>query len=493
MKNRTIADRVAFSRRKFLQGTVATSTLFTIVPRHVLSGRRYIAPSDKLNIAAIGSGGKGADNIQKCFNSGSANIVALCDVDDKSAASMVAKFPEASYHRDFREMLDKKHRSIDAVIIATPDHTHAVATLACMQMHKHVYTQKPLTHDIYEARMLTKAAAKYPKLVTQMGNQGSSGDDTRNVEAMIQSGLIGDVHRVHCWTNRPVWPQGIATPEKTVEIPQTLDWNLWLGTAPDRGYNPTFAPFRWRGWWDYGTGALGDMACHFMDVPFRACKLGYPTEVQCSIGSVFADFFKEEYFPDSCPPSSVIYFTFPSRGNLPALELVWYDGGIQPRRPDELGPDEPFGDWDGGLLFEGSKGKLVAGEWGQRARVLSKSSAVWTVMPPSRAFVPGGAQGHEMQWVAACKAVDPLAVSSPFSQAGPLTETLLMGNLAIRSYMYREEKTSQQPGGQAGGSFVFPGRKKLLWDGEAMKITNFEPANKFVRRSYAHGWPDLKV
>ncbi|GAA4300487.1 Gfo/Idh/MocA family oxidoreductase [Compostibacter hankyongensis] len=491
----TPPDPQTLPRRTFIRNASLAAAGFYIVPRHVL-GRGYTAPSDKLNIAAIGSGGKGKDNIQKAWNNGAENIAALCDVDDRQAAAMFKKFPKAPRYKDFRVMLEKEHRNIDAVIIATPDHTHTVATLAAMQSGKHVYTQKPLTHDIYEARELTRAAARYPKLVTQMGNQGSSGDDTRNVEAWVQAGLIGPVHRVHCWTNRPVWPQGLPTPKEKQAVPPELDWNLWLGTAPQRDYNSAYLPFNWRGWWDYGTGALGDMACHIMDVPFRALQLQYPTEVQCSVGSVYSDFFQEDYHMDSCPPSSVIYLQFPERKapagwkiNLPAVEVIWYDGGILPRRPDELLPDEQMGDWDGGVIFEGSKGKIMTGMWGMKPTLLPTRRMKEADLPsPTRPLVPRGADGHETQWVEACKKGDPKAVSSPFSQAGPLTEMVLMGNLAIRSYMYHEEGTIESEGGIKSTGTIFPGRKKLLWDGEAMRITNFDAANRYVKRTYRGEW-----
>src|SRR5688572_7042333 len=269
-----------YSRRSFIRNTAIGATGFFIVPRHVL-GRGYIAPSDKLNIAAIGAGGKATVNLDLSYNNGTDNIVSLCDVDDRMAAESRKKWPKASYYRDYRTMLEKENKNIDGVLITTPDHMHAVQAMACMQLGKHVYLEKPLTHDIAEARMLTKAARQY-KVVTQMGNQGSSGDSTRKVESWIQSGLIGDVQTVDVWTNRPTWPQGIPTPKGKFAVPKEVDWELWLGTAPYRDFNPIYLPATWRGWSDFGTGALGDMGCHFMDVPYRALKLGYPESVECS-------------------------------------------------------------------------------------------------------------------------------------------------------------------------------------------------------------------
>ena len=269
------------ARRAFIRNTSLAAAGFFIVPRHVL-GRGYVAPSDKLNIAGIGAGGKGASDLREFAKSANVNIVALCDVDDRQAADSVKRFDKAKYYKDFREMLDKEGKGIDAVSISTPDHTHAVATLAAMQLGKHVYTQKPLTHDIYEARILTEAVKKY-KVVTQMGNQGGSGEGVRKAKEMVDAGLIGEVKSVKCWTNRPVWPQGIATPTGTHEIPKELDWNLWLGPAKYIEYNPAYLPFNWRGWWAFGTGALGDMACHIMDPVFRILPIDYPTEVECSV------------------------------------------------------------------------------------------------------------------------------------------------------------------------------------------------------------------
>lgn len=314
-----------------------------------------------------------------------------------------------------------------------------------------------------------------------MGNQGSSGNDTRLVETWIQAGVIGDVHTVHVWTNRPVWPQGIPTPSGAYEIPKELDWKLWLGPAPYRDYNPAYLPAIWRGWVDFGTGSLGDMGCHFIDVPYRALKLGYPISVETSVGEVWSGFFKEEIYTDSYPPSAKTHIHFPARGDMPPVEMVWYDGGIKPRRPDELLPDEEMGVVDGGIIFEGTKGKLMAGLWGRNPTLLPTKKMMETNLPASKfPFVEGAAEGHQQQWVKACKKGHGTYTSSSFDMAGPLTETVLMGNLAVRSYNYSEKNSK--------GDAVYPGRKKLLWDGENMKVTNFEPANQFVKPEYKNGW-----
>jgi predicted dehydrogenase len=466
------------TRRTFIKSASVAAAAFTIVPRHVL-GRGYVPPSDKLNIAAVGCGGKANVNIRLAYNNGSDNIVALCDIDERQAKKFREQFPAAPFFRDYREMLDKEAKNIDAVIVTTPDHMHAPIAMAAMNLGKHVYVEKPLTHDIYEARMLTEAARRN-KVVTQMGNQGSSGDSTRYVEALIQNRAIGSVHTVYCWTNRPTWPQGVQSPKDKKEsqpVPTEVDWNKWLGTAPYRDYHAAYHPFRWRGYWDFGTGALGDMGCHFMDVPFRALNLKYPTSVECSVGSVYADFFREAFYDDVCPPSSTVHMTFPSeQKKVKEIRFSWFDGGIRPPLPDGASYEQIFFDQNGGMLFIGTKGMLAAGLFGDNYRLLPADKFADVARPePVRPLVDGKTEGHQQQWAKACKQGFGAYTSSGFDQSGPLTETVLMGNLATRSYMYREN-------GQ------FPGRKKLLWDGENMKITNFDYANQFVKREYANGY-----
>ena len=468
-------------RRKFVEATGTAAIGFYLVPRHVLGGKGYTSPSDRLNIAAIGAGGKGEVNIALSYNNGSDNLVALCDVDDRMAVDRRKQFPKAPYYRDFREMLDKEDQHIDAVLVSTPDHMHAVMAMAAMKRGKHVYCEKPLTHDIYEARLLTQAAEKY-RVVTQMGNQGSSGDSTRYIESWIQNGLIGDVHKVHVWTNRPVWPQGIPIPKEKHAVPSEVHWDLWLGTAPFRDFNPLYIPANWRGWVDFGTGALGDMGCHFMDVPFRALKLKYPDSVYCSASSKWKGFFEVDNTMDSYPAATKIHLQFPRRGDMIPVELIWYDGGILPERPPELLPDEQMGEWDGGILFEGSTGKMMAGLFGRNPTVLPTKSMKDIPLPvPARPLVPNGEEGHQQQWVRACKSGYGSYTSSSFAEAGTLTETVIMGNLAVLSYNYAEAIDDWV-------QWTYPGRKELLWDGPNMRITNFEPANQFVRRSYRSPW-----
>ncbi|HKC34524.1 MAG TPA: Gfo/Idh/MocA family oxidoreductase [Chitinophagaceae bacterium] len=466
------------SRRKFIRNSAVAGAGFFIVPRHVI-GRGFIAPSDKLRIAGIGAGGKGQDDLANFAKSPNVNIVALCDVDDRQAVKSRQSFPNARYYKDFREMLDKEKNNIDACSISTPDHTHAVATIAAMQLGKHVYTQKPLTHDIYEARMLTEAAKKY-KVVTQMGNQGGSGNGVRKAKEIFDAGLIGDVHTAHAWTNRPVWPQGVPTPTGQFEIPKELDWDLWLGTAKKIDYNPAYLPFNWRGWWAYGTGALGDMACHIMDPIYRILPILYPDSVECSIATVWSKMWDDSQNPDSCPPSSIIHLNYPRTDGKGNIKVSWHDGGLLPERPDELLPEEAFGNWDGGVLFVGTKGKLLLDCYGENPRLLPTKLMKETNLPAET--IKRVPEGHYLQWVNACMAgYGNAKTSSSFEYAGPFTESILIGNLAIRSFLM------QSPNGK-GRNDKWLGRKKLLWDAKNMKITNFDEANLFVKREYRAGW-----
>lgn len=467
------------NRRQFLQKSAAAVAGVMIVPRHVL-GKGFVAPSDKLNIGAVGCGGKALVNIKQAYNDGSDNIAALCDVDDRMAEKFRVQFPKAPYYHDYREMLDKEGKNLDAVIVTTPDHMHYKVGIAAMEMGKHVYIEKPLAKDIWEVRQLTEAAKKY-RVVTQMGNQGSSGDGTRLTEAIVQSGMIGDVDTVEVWTNRPIWPQGVKSPKDRGEsqpVPPEVKWDLWLGTAPYRDYHEAYMPFRWRGYWDFGTGALGDMGCHFMDVPFRTLKLGYPTSVECSVGAVYADFYKEAFFDDVCPPSSSIHLKFPAaaRGGK-EISMSWYDGGIRSKLPEGCDYNGVFSSHHGGMMFIGSKGIVSAELFGDNPKLWPEAKFKGVALPkPTRPLVEGGSDGHQQQWVKACKEGYGAYTSSDFSQSGPLAESVLMGNLAVRSFQYREPKEK--------GGFDFPGRQKLLWDGKNMKITNFAPANQFVKREY---------
>jgi len=436
--------------------------MFTIVPGRLQSGQRQPSPNEKLKLAGVGVGGMGAGNLSRCK---SENIVALCDVDYGHAAKTFAKYPRARCYKDFRVMFDKE-KDLDAVIVATPDHTHAVVALAAIQRGLHVYVQKPLSYDVREARVLTKAARKH-KVVTQMGNQGHSGDEIRRVCEWVWSGALGPIREVHAWTNRPVWPQGIEVgrPKQTPPVPESLDWDLWIGPAPMRPYHPAYHPGTWRAWCDFGTGSLGDLGCHILDAAFWAMKLKYPTSVEGCISTYWHGLWKKtEPKNENFPRSTIVRYEFPAREGMPAVKLTWWDGGMMPPRPEGLGPNEKMGDGDGGLLFVGEKAALMCGNYGRKLKLIP-AEMMKDAPPPGKALerIPGGVGGHEKDWLRACKSGKP--ASSNFDYAGPLSETVLMGNLAVR----------------------FPDRK-LLWDGEKMEVTNDAAANAFVRRQYREGW-----
>ena len=470
------------SRRRFIQQAATSAAAFTIVPRFVL-GKGFVAPSDTLYIAGVGVGGKGVTDLTgfagspdgKTKGHPKARVAILCDVDDRQAVKSKENFPKAKYYRDFRVMLDKEAKGIDAVSVSTTDHTHAVVAMAAMMRGKHVYVQKPLTHNIWEARMLTEAAAKY-KVVTQMGNQYASADPARQIKEWIDAGLIGDVTGVQAWTNRPVWPQGIPAPTGKFDVPAELDWDLWIGPSQMIDFNPAYLPFNWRGWWQFGTGALGDMGCHIMDAAFRALPIDYPSEVECSSTTAWEGFFREANYKESCPASSIIHLKFPRKDGKGNIMLTWMDGGLIPKRPEELLPDEKMGDGTNGFIFEGTKGKIM-GSYNIPPKLLPTSRMTEVTFPnPTIPRVEGQEAGHYTQWVEACLAgYGKMQVSSPFEFAGPFTEAVLMGNLAIRSYSMKENNQ-------------YPGRKKLLWDAKNMKILNFEPANQFVHPPYRQGW-----
>jgi predicted dehydrogenase len=450
-------------RRTFLASAAAVTAGFTIVPRHVLGGQATPAPSDKLNIAAVGVGGMGKNNVGRCEPE---NIVALCDVDFTLAEPVFAKYPNAKRYKDYRVMLDEQP-DIDAVIIATPDHSHAVIAMAAMERKKHVYVQKPLTHSVSEARLLTETARKYG-VATQMGNQGHSGEGARILCEWVWAGAIGKIHEAHAFTNRPVWPSGIEVdrPTETPEVPPGLDWDLWLGPARARPYHPTYHPAKWRAWWDFGTGSLGDMGCHIVDPLFWALKLKYPVAVEANTSKYWHAFFeptvpKHEMFPRS----TIVRFRFPARDKMPPVDVTWWDGGLMPPRPPGLELGRRMGNEDGGILLMGEKGTIMAGCYGESPRLVPESAMKKYRKRPPKTLerIPLGTDGHEQDWIRACKGGKP--ASSNFEYSGPLSETVLMGNLAVR----------------------FPDRE-LLWDGAKMEVTNDADANAYVRREYREGW-----
>jgi len=486
MKNKK-KTQSALSRREFIKNTALASSFF-LVPRHVLGGLGFTAPSDQLNLAAIGAGGKGASDIRNASVKGRERVTALCDVDfSGSAKASVENFPKAKLYADYREMLDKE-KDIDAVTISTPDHVHGPAAAYCMERGKHVYVQKPMTHNIREARMLTEMARKN-KIVTQMGNQGGSNPLLGMVQKWVDSGVLGKIAKVQIWTNRPVWPQGFAMPAPDEsKKPKDLNWDLWLGPAAYRQYIPNLHPFSWRGWWDFGTGALGDVGCHLVDIPFRTLGLNYPTDAECSVGSVYSQMWTPDYNPEGCPASSFItlHFAATAKSKSP-IEMTWSDGGIRPSHPEIIPANMDIGG------ANSANGVLIMGEKGLISTNINDSSPLMpklflndgtTDFGPEAVKEEEPEYGHQRKWVDACKAgfnsTEHRGLTSSFDYAGPMTETVLMGNLAIRSFMLRKENSK--------GKQEFFARKKLLWDGLNMKITNLEEANQFVGRVYRKGW-----
>lgn len=472
------------SRRKFIKQSTLSVGGIMIVPRDILGGKGYTAANDKLNLAAVGAGGKGHSDIRdaagynKLTRGSKENVVALCDVNWNEAERSFKMFPKAAKFKDYRTMFAEMGDKIDAVTVSTPDHMHAPPAMMAMKMGKHVYVQKPLTHDVFEARMMTEAAVKY-NVVSQMGNQGSSGEGIRKICEWIWSGAIGDVKEVHCWTDRPVWEQAMTRPTETMPVPDHLDWDLWLGTAPERPFHKMYQPFNWRGWWDFGTGALGDMACHIMDPAVRALKLKYPDAVQA-----IAPFKKVNWSRvdsnESPPVGSMVYYDFPAREDMPPVRLTWYDGGLQPARPMELADDEPMGNRDGGVIFVGTNGKLMCDCYGANPRLLP-SKANESFEAPDQTLTRMTQDNHQRNWIAAIRGE--AEASSDFDYAGPFSEIVLMGNLAIRSLYTTEERVDR---GNKYQAYTGVG-KKLKWDGVNMKITNYELANQFVKRDYRGG------
>ena len=449
------------SRRTFLTGAAAATMGFTIVPRRVL-GQGVTPPSDKLNIACVGIAGMGKHNLKMCETE---NIVALCDVDFGLAEPVFAKYPDAKRYKDYRVMLDEQ-KDIDAVIVATPDHTHAVIAMAAMARKKHVYVQKPLTHSVQEARLLTETA-RQQGVASQMGNQGHSGEGIRLLCEWVWDGAIGDVREAHAWTNRPVWPSGIEVdrPTETVDVPPGLDWDLWLGPAHERPYNPTYHPAKWRAWWDFGTGSLGDMACHIIDPLFWALKLKYPISVEANVSKYWHAFFEETKAKNEMfPRSTIVRYRFPAREKMPEVAVTWWDGGLLPPRPAVLERGRRIGDENGGIMLIGDRGIIMAGCYGESPRLVPET-LMKRYKRPRRSLerIPDGPDGHEQDWIRACKGGRP--ATSNFDYSGPLSETVLMGNLAVR----------------------FPDRL-LLWDGAAMEVTNDKDANAYVKREYREGW-----
>jgi len=436
MKNDRTDRQPGITRREFA-GAVASVTALTIVPRHVLGSPRKSAPSEKLNIACIGVGGKGFDDVR---NVSTENIVALCDVDDKRGAAAFDMFPKARRYHDFRRMLDKGEKSIDAVVVATPDHVHIPASVMAMRMGKHVYCEKPLGHNIHEVRVAAEVAG-IRRVATQMGNGAHSGYNYRSVVALVKAGTIGEVREVHTWCDK-AWAPG-DRPKNRPPVPKHLKWDLWLGPAPVRPYHPCYHPLAWRQWWDFGNARLGDMGCHMIDLPFTALDLKYPLTVETEGPKVHKE---------SGPLWLISKWTFPKRGDLPPVELTWYDGNKRP----PLQKKHNMPDYPEGVLFVGSKGMLLA-DYGH-FKLYPEKTFAGVRRPPLR---PRSIH-HQQEWITACKTGSPTGCH--FGYSGPLTETVLLGTVAHR----------------AG--------KKLEWDAETLKVTNCPEANRFIRRENRRGW-----
>lgn len=445
------------SRKKFLKTGATAAAAFTIVPSTVF-GKKFghTAPTDKLNVAGVGVGGRGAGVLKGITDQ---NIVALCDVDwgytEKN--KVFATYPNAKKYYDYRKMYDELGKSIDAVMVATADHAHAIIAADAITMGKHVYCEKPLTHSVYESRLLTKLAAKH-KVATQMGNQGASGPGVRQVCDWIWNGDIGEIKKVEAFTDRPIWPQGLNRPEESVTPASTLNWDLFIGPAKYRPYNPIYTPWNWRGWWDFGTGALGDMACHILHPVFKGLNLLYPTKVQGSSTLLLND---------CAPTAQMVKYVFPTRKSMPKVampqvEVTWYDGGLQPMRPKGVPAGKNLNDNGGGVIFYGTKDTLICGCYGMNPWLVSGRKP--NAPKKSREVT----LSHQMDWVRACKESPSSRVqtASPFSEAGPLNEMVVMGVLAVRLQALNQE---------------------LDWDGANMRFTNL-PANQTIKTVVKDGF-----
>jgi predicted dehydrogenase len=450
------------TRRRFLADSTKAASMLALAPTLAAKAaapaeRRRLSPNAKLNIAFIGLGGQGIADLDEITAVEDVNVVALCDVDEDRIKLAGVKFPAAKHYRDYRRLLEAE-KSLDAVVVATPDHNHAPVTVMALKFGKHVYCEKPLTLTVKEARAVA-LAAREAKVATQMGNQGMAFEGNRFINEWLAAGAIGAVREVHAWSDRPThrgklplwWPQGIERPSDTPPVPSSLDWDLWLGPAPLRPYHPAYAPFKWRGWWDFGSGGLGDMGIHNLAPVFSALNLGAPASVQASSTPVF---------PETVPVANVVHYEFPSRGDLTAVTLHWYDGGIMPPRPEELGEDRELNREDG-IIFVGDKGKMLVEGWGgEKPRLIPESRNKEYQRPPKT--LPRSV-GHHKEWLLACRTGSP--TRSNFEFAGPLTEAVLLGMVCVRN-----------------------GGDKLVWDSANLKVTNDPEANRFLHYEYRKGW-----
>ncbi len=436
------ADHI--TRRRFLYstGTLAGAIAFGGCARQKTARPRAISPNEKLNIGMIGGGGKAVENLKGVS---SENIVAICDVDQVRAAEGFKLAPQAKRYRDFRKMLESE-KSLDAVVVTTPDHTHAVAAVTAMKLGKHVYCEKPLAHSIHEARIMRDVARQH-KVATQMGNQGHAYESTRRVVELVRAGALGAVREVHVWTDRPIWPQGLDRPTETKPIPASLDWDLWLGPARYRPYNAAYLPFNWRGWWDFGTGALGDMACHCWDTAYWALDLGVPETAEAESSGANAE---------TAPKWSIIQYQFPARKARGPVKLTWYDGGKLPNTDLIGGAEYP----KNGSLIVGEKGSIAMKDWNaDRFQLLPAEKFKDYPQPPQTIR---RSPGVYKEWIAACKGGP--ATMSNFDYASELTEAVLLGNVALRM------------------------GKRVEWDARNMRAKGAPEADAYIRAEYRQGW-----
>lgn len=434
-------NRKNLTRRNFIASSATVATGLWIVPSNVVAGLGHKPPSDKLNIAGVGIGGMGFGNLRRMGNE---NIVALCDVDWAHSQRCFEHFPKAKKYWDWRKMFDEMDKSIDAVLVATADHNHAIIAAHAMALNKHVYVQKPLTHSVYESRLLTKLAEKY-KVATSMGNQGSSEEGVRLIQEWLWNDEIGEVTKVEAFTDRPLWPQGLAAPKTGMWPPDTMNWDLFIGPAKFRPYHRMYTPWTFRGWWDFGTGALGDMACHILHPVFMGLKLGYPTKVQ-GVSTLL--------MTDSAPDSETVQLIFPARPkqrgikiNFPEVQVTWMDGGMRPMKPSNWPEGRDMNVDGGGVIFHGTKDKIICGCYGRKPWLLSGR------VPNVPQSIPRITVSHEEDWIRACKENPETRIetASPFSEAGPFNEMVVMGVLAVRLQDLNKE---------------------LHWDGPNMQFTN---------------------
>ncbi len=455
-------DELTISRREFVKGTAAAAAL-TVVPRHMLGASSGTPPSEKVTIAAIGVGDQGTRDMKSFLDRSDTRIVAVCDVDanNRNAArdTINKKYDDraCAAYSDFRELLAAQ-KDLDAALVVVPDHSHAVISMSVLKASKHVYCQKPFTHTLFEAQKLAEAA-RQTKLATQIGTGNQAGEARRRLQEWIEDGAIGGVREAHIWSNRPFWPQGIDRPTDTPPVPPTLDWNLWLGPAPYRPYHPAYLPLVFRGWWDFGTGALGDMGCYAFDTVFRVLKLKYPTSVE-ACGSCFARkmWDRLEMNPETFPQASLIRWEFPARGEMPPVVVTWYDGGLRPPRPKELEEAQPMR--DEGMYFVGDRGTIMTGFSGDSPMLIPEAKMKAYKQPPKT--IPPSI-GHHSEWIRACRGGEPAGANFEFSAI--VTEAFLLGNVALRV-----------------------GSKKLYWDGPNFKVTNAPEANQYLHRQYREGW-----